>query len=567
MITKDIRLIAVMLVAGAVLGGATTSCSDMLETDSELVEYDKDNTLNHPTDSVYSVMGIINKMQTIADRTQLLGEVRADLVSVTDAASADLKRLATFDSSQPNSYNQVSDYYAVINNCNYYLAHVDTAMQRRGQNLFLAEYAVVKTLRAWTYLQLAQVYGQVPLVLTPVMTEPEAREAMSQPRKSIVEICDYFIQDLTPYTGVPLPFFGAVDSHDAQQFFYPMRVMLGDLCLWAGRYTEAAQWYHDYLTDQRHPIPLLNNRSTWLSPTEFTTPYRGYSVTNTSEVLSYIPMEQRVFDGVVSQMNNLYNSTQENNYYFSLTPSRHIRQISADQIYCFEYKTATHTDTLYAPRTGFSNDLFNGDLRLCSNYQLVSLGVSEYSEYNSDYQLMSKIWSRMVPTCRRTMVYLRYAEALNRAELPQSAMVILKYGVCDDYFKTYVDSVEQAKAGELISFDQTTFPLDNAVGIHSYGSGDTQANAFYTLPMPATSLASRQDTVSYQVPLVEDMIISEMALEGAFEGYRFYDLMRVALRRGDPAYLANPVARRNGDTDAGILNILMNQQNWYLPLP
>ena len=28
----------------------------MLDTDSELVEYEKDNTLNHPTDSVYSVM-------------------------------------------------------------------------------------------------------------------------------------------------------------------------------------------------------------------------------------------------------------------------------------------------------------------------------------------------------------------------------------------------------------------------------------------------------------------------------------------------------------------------------
>ena len=72
----------------------------MLETESELVEYEKDNTLNHPTDSLYSVMGIINRMQIIADRTVLLGEVRADLMSVTDAASSDLKRLAAFDTKQ-----------------------------------------------------------------------------------------------------------------------------------------------------------------------------------------------------------------------------------------------------------------------------------------------------------------------------------------------------------------------------------------------------------------------------------------------------------------------------------
>lgn len=567
MITKSIKsLFAVgLMCCGAI--AALTSCSSMLETDSDLVEYDKDNTLNHPTDSVYSVLGIINKMQLIADRSQLLGEVRADLVSVTDAASSDLKRLAAFDNSQQNQYNKVSDYYAVINNCNYYLAHVDTAMQRRGHNLFMSEYVVVKTMRAWTYLQLVQAYGQVPLVLQPIMTEPEARTAMNQPRMGLSQICDYFITDLTPYVGVELSNFGTIDGQDSQQFFYPLRVMLGDLCLWAGRYQEAARWYHDYLTDQRRPVSLVNVRSTWPSPTEYTTPRLGYNVTNTAEVLSYIPMESRVFDGTVSQMSNLYESTQENYYYYSLTPSRHIRQLSADQTYYSEYKTATRTDTIPAPRTGFTNDLYIGDLRLCSNYRVSSIGgKSDYSEYNSDYQIISKVWSTMVPTCRRTMVYLRYAEALNRAGLPQSAMVILKYGVSQDNFTQYVDTVEQKHAGELISFDPSIFPHEVAMGIHSFGSGDAQVNPTYVLPQPSTSLATRQDTIDYQIPLVEDMIITEMALEGAFEGNRFYDLMRVALRRGDPAYLADPVSRREGETNDALRTLLMDQKNWYMPL-
>ena len=58
-----------------------------------------------------------------------------------------------------------------------------------------------------------------------------------------------------------------------------------------------------------------------------------------------------------------------------------------------------------------------------------------------------------------------------------------------------------------------------------------------------------------------------MALEGAFEGYRFYDLMRVALRRGDAAYLADAVSRRNGQTDEQLRSLLMDTKNWYLPLP
>ena len=68
---------------------ALVSCSDMMETSSDLVEFEKDNTLNHATDSVYSVMGIVNKLQLIADRTVILGETRADLVTATEAASAD----------------------------------------------------------------------------------------------------------------------------------------------------------------------------------------------------------------------------------------------------------------------------------------------------------------------------------------------------------------------------------------------------------------------------------------------------------------------------------------------
>ena len=128
-----------------------TSCEDMLETDSKFVMYESDNTLSNPTDSVYSVLGIINQMQKIADRTVLLGEVRADLVTITDAANADLKRLSAWDFSMENKYNSVSDYYSVINHCNYFLHHVDTTLTRRGYKIFQAEYAAVKTFRAWTY--------------------------------------------------------------------------------------------------------------------------------------------------------------------------------------------------------------------------------------------------------------------------------------------------------------------------------------------------------------------------------------------------------------------------------
>ena len=551
-----------------------TSCTNMLETESDLVEFEEDHTLNHATDSVYSVMGIINKMQVIADRVVLLGEVRGDLVQIMSAANSDLKHLAEFNFNEDNRYNQISDYYAVINNCNYYLAYVDTAMERRGRNLFMREYAAVKSYRAWTYLQLAQAYGEVPLVLTPLMTERAASEAMKQPRADIKTICDTFIDDLTPYVGVNLPEFGTVNDMNSDYFFIPMRALLGDLCLWAGRYQEAARWYHEYLTDKYEPVEMSNQRIYWPNSSQFVAPSDGYMPIST-EYLSYIPMESRIFDGNISNLPNLFNSTSENYYFFELTASPAMSRISAEQIYCIEdaIPGSTTKDTIYVPRSGFTQSEYVGDLRLSSNLTYSSSGTqSDFSEYNSTYQHVYKISSSRIVLYRNTMVYLRYAEALNRAGFPQSAFAVLKYGICEEVLKNRVDTTEYKQAGDLVYFDPNVFILNDGSGnplirgVHSLGSGDSHANKYYTLPQPETALATRQDTVNYQIPLVEDLIITEMALEGAFEGYRFNDLMRVALRRNDPAYLADPVSRRNGEADTELRQKLMNTKNWYLPL-
>jgi starch-binding outer membrane protein, SusD/RagB family len=77
--------------------------------------------------------------------------------------------------------------------------------------------------------------------------------------------------------------------------------------------------------------------------------------------------------------------------------------------------------------------------------------------------------------------------------------------------------------------------------------------------------AGTADPITY----VEDLIIEERAKELAFEGKRWFDLVRIADRRGNPAYLADKVAAKFEDpaTASYVRDKLMNPANWYIPIP
>lgn len=545
------------------------SCSDMLDTDSDLVMFQEDHKLHNVTDSVYSVMGIISKLQVIGDRTLLLGDVRSDLVVPTVSASVDIKSLAYFEYNDNNKYNRISDYYAVINNCNYFINNVDLNLERYGQKVFAYEFAAVKAFRAWTYLQVALNYGNVPLLLTPVLTEKEAEAALTQNVTDLKGICNYFIDDLAPYVDTHVPPYGSIGGFDSKKFFIPVRALLGDLCLWAGRYEEACKYYHDYFTNENERIPTERNSVRW-SNISFQSISSSYSSSFTigndgRDVRCFIPFEGSEFYGLESDLYNLYNSNSRNYNYVQLNPSKAMADLSASQDYCIVNQISdVKADTLYAPKTNLLYDDAEGDLRFQSVYSHSTMQREDNSRFSPDVQGISKINRNYLQLYRTTILYLHYAEALNRAGYPQSAFAVLKYGLYEEGNVKYIDEVERVAAGSLISFPKEHFTEDNTQGVHSRGCGDSRANKLYAMPQPAEKLATRADTVAYQQPLVEDLIVNELALEGAFEGQRYYDLMRVALRRNDPAYLAKPISMRNGTQDAALYSKLMDPANWYL---
>ncbi|MBN2807334.1 MAG: RagB/SusD family nutrient uptake outer membrane protein [Prolixibacteraceae bacterium] len=67
---------------------------------------------------------------------------------------------------------------------------------------------------------------------------------------------------------------------------------------------------------------------------------------------------------------------------------------------------------------------------------------------------------------------------------------------------------------------------------------------------------------------VENVIIDERSMELAFEGKRYFDLMRIARRRNNPDFLASKVASKFSDSakKQQIKEKLWNPDNWYIPL-
>ena len=571
---------------------AASSCKDMLRVDSKIVMYDYQNTLDQATDTVYSVMGIIKKLQKVADRVVVLGEIRGDLVSTTDHVSDDIAEL--YDYNLPalkstNKYNNPVDFYAIINNCNYFLATADTVYQRNKKNVFTKEYITVLCYRAWTYLQMAQIYGKVYFVTEPILSgdQTEGWDFLD-----IKEIAAELLNDFEDrFMDYDVPQYGSLsgdgESHSSADLFIPVRIIMGDLALWSEQYAKAALYYHDYLSHNKTAIPTETACITWFGNDWIYLDEDTYANTlgKNGKPICYIPMEVDEYHGTMSDLPNIFTSTKENDYWYQLTRSQALTSLSARQNYCyhdFNAKTGYEEPIFMEDKMGQENVLLRGDLRLQSILSIdqnedVEDDVFSSSTLNTYSQKLNKINPEKICLYRKDVVYLRLAEAMNRAGLPQTAFAVLKYGLC----KEVIDSISQVEkdraAGmgieDVYVFNENRFrqvqytytnktktidgiPVTkqttilqstttyNTMGIHSRGCGDAAMDSTYVIPY----FADLKDSIRY----VEERIIDEMALETCFEGYRFGDLMRVSMHRAadsgydfaDNDFLARKVAAR-----------------------
>ena len=429
--------------------GATAfvSCDDMLDMGNENVLYEKDNTLSSANDTVNTFVGILSQLQKVAVRTNLFGELRGDLVNVTQLANTSLKQISEFNVTDDNPYNNPRDYYAVINNCNYFLAKANTALsEKRYQNgqaqayfVLRSEALAVRCIRAWLYLQLGQIYGDnIPIVKEPILSFEDAESQLSSaPKMNLQQICQEFIGDLEPYLDWAhdnlYPYHGNPSregysgSMPSRMSVMPIQLVLADLYLWKASIEQnpdlafqAAKYYYDYIiwtpnaqgntinnSSYKKVNVTADNRNRWYfnqgnyttSPNTYTygwfnTGPGSFGTTNsagtfTGEVISAIAMDSVATEGHYNELLHLYCLNEQTQAPASIIPSQPCINYSRNQSYGEIYRPSGATDPEFvehAPEAVpeiYRQQYYDGDMRLGS--------VMSRSTYdNTEYQAILK---------------------------------------------------------------------------------------------------------------------------------------------------------------------------------
>lgn len=575
------------------------SCKKILDVEPEDA-IDITNHYRNINDANAAVIGIYGQLMTIADRYMVLNELRADLMSTTRNADRFLREINTHNVSADNPWADPKPFYKIILNCNDALKNFDIMVKdaRIRQEEYTQRYADVAAVRAWLYLQVGIHWGEVPYVTDPLSTIDELKDQSKYPKLAFNDLLDKLIATLEngylgPYTSSTATgansnsLITTVDGYSTSLFFINKRIILGDLYLWRGRYTDAARQFR--LVSDQGWINGPSTNSGWVQYKATYTYFNvSYSIAGDATTLvddnTNTASSWRSIFGATAQSTDTNsewawmlpfdkNFTPGNPFIdlFSSQGGRYL--LTASQYALDKWNSQIQNNGIPYDARGLMS------VRTVGGQRTIMKPLYQYLTGPNFTPLLPFQKQGKWLLYRSATINQRFAEAACRDNYLDVGYALVNEGITNVFSGVWPAAITNSniptnRTNIMITNRPAPYDLDGRNGEVPYFR-----SAWYKFigvrsraglqRLPTSLINNAANSGGNQIEL-ENAIIEENALEMAFEGQRWGDILRVALRRGDLNFVADKVyekLRRDGagaDADAA-KNKLSTLKGIYLP--
>lgn len=584
-----------------------SSCKKTFDVEPENV-VDKTQMYRNVYDADAAVIGVYGKLMKLAKPYILLNELRADLMDVTINADENLQQLSTHTEKAGNPYIDPRPFYDVIVNCNDVLKNFDImhSQNKLKDDEYGQRYSDVGSIRSWVYLQLGVHFGEIPYVTSPLEQASDLYDESKFPMVKLPALIDSLVAftEKLPYTNdypTSATLQTSVDGYVTQRFFINKNVLMGDLYLWDGQYDKAAERYRRVM-DINGPAGNSEAFYNQYRISSFGDAGITYSRAQDITSLVYTPGWRYLFErGQDAQFNYEWiwvlpfdKSFEPQNPLIDLfSPSGGSYLVKPSQLAIDNWNAQTQIFT-YTAGTSTAAAVFR------DNFPFDSRGIFTYRNINNQPVIMKYLYNYLgtnnLPIslfnktgkwflCRAATLHLHYAEAANRAGKMKVAYAIVNRGIKETYDtlpgaartrdvtnwqQTFLDPPYNfdAREGDAPAYRNNWYRNQGIRGRAALGRVKFDSTRYFDMSVKSF-FKPYTDSLGFQ-QFVENMIVDEDGLELAYEGNRWTDLVRVALRKNDPSFLANKVAAKferggNPGLAATVRGRLMDPNNWFLP--
>lgn len=546
-------------------------------------ELDASQMYRNVYDADAAVMGIYGKFMSMADRYIILNELRGDLLEYTNNADEYLRQMSTHSVTEDNPYASPRPFYELILYCNDVLKNFNIM---KAKNLlkeveYNQRFSDVACLRSFLYLQLGIHFGdEVRYVTDPLATVDAVKNEANFPKLTFEVLLDSLINFTEkipfkdPYpSGTTLAI--TLDGNPTTNFFINKKCLLGDLYLWKGNYSKSASYYRE----------VMEYATTGTVGENYYSQYKLGWAGNSNHYVTYV----RAGDASSLNYTSGWRMIFENSY---------------DAVYSREWIWALPYDSKFKPENPLiklfspvgGSYLVKPSQEIMDNWNnqqqrpiqiagqlngipydargLLSVSniggqpvvmkfLYNYLNYATNSPVNPLVKNGKWFLYRQTHMHLRFAEAANRDGYHRLAYAFLNSGIGGAY---------PAPTSDVSNYQNTlSLPAPYNFDARNGNIPYFRSDWYRHVGIRARALVT-EFTVSNAADSTNELengLINEGALENAFEGSRWPDLVRIARRRNDPAFLADKIFAKLTKDGVGnaaeVRTRLMTMKNWYLP--